>query len=420
LRQVLKLPAFRRLFAAYTLNELALSIGSLTLAVLVYRRTGSAYGAAAFFLSSQFVPALFAPALVTRFDRRPVRIVLPELYGLEALAFVALGALASSFSLAPVLLLAFLDGVLALTARALARTAAVTVTAPVGLLREGNAFSNTAFSICFMVGPAIGGAIVAAGGTVAALYVNSGLFVVMALMLGTASGLPGAVRDQIGGSGRLRAALRHAARAPGIRTLLGLQSVALLFFTISIPVEVVFAQHSLHAGAGGYGGLLTAWGAGAIAGSAIYARWRALSPRALISIGAGALGLGFLVMATAPSLAPALIGAAAAGCGNGIEAVAARTSLQEIVEEQWMARIMSLNESMFQAVPGVGIILGGLLAGVANARVALAVAGWGALLVTAAAWALLAPSGPLGPSPPPPPDHESPNPDAEPASVGRP
>ena len=145
----------------------------------------------------------------------------------------------------------------------------------------------------------------------------------------------------------------------------------------------------------------------AIAGSAIYARWRALSPRALISIGAGALGLGFLVMATAPSLAPALIGAAAAGCGNGIEAVAARTSLQEIVEEQWMARIMSLNESMFQAVPGVGIILGGLLAGLANARVALAVAGWGALLVTAAAWALLAPSGPLGPSPPPPPDHES-------------
>ena len=125
-------------------------------------------------------------------------------------------------------------------------------------------------------------------------------------------------------------------------------------------------------------------------------------------------------MATAPSLAPALIGAAAAGCGNGIEAVAARTSLQEIVEEQWMARIMSLNESMFQAVPGVGIILGGLLAGLANARVALAVAGWGALLVTAAAWALLAPSGPLGPSPPPPPDHESPNPDAEPASVGRP
>ena len=53
---VLKLPAYRRLLAAYTLNELAWSVGSLALAVLVYRRTGSAIGAMGFFLCSQFVP----------------------------------------------------------------------------------------------------------------------------------------------------------------------------------------------------------------------------------------------------------------------------------------------------------------------------------------------------------------------------
>jgi len=418
-RQVLKLPAYRRLLAAYALNELALSIGSLTLAVLVYRRTGSAYGAAAFFLSSQFVPALFSPAVVARVDRLPVRLVLPGLYGLEAVAYVALAALASAFSLPAVLAIAVLDGVIALTARALARTATVAVTAPIGLLREGNAISNAAFSICFMAGPAIGGAIVAAGGTVTALLANSGVFVAIALLLATAPGLPGGARDLSGASGRLRAALRHAARQPSIRTLLGLQALALLFFTISIPVEVVFAGRSLHAGAGGYGALLASWGAGAVAGSAVYARWRALSPRALISLGAGALGVGFLVMATAPSLTPALIGSAIAGCGNGVEAVAARTALQERVEQQWMARIMSLNESMFQAVPGAGIVLGGVLAGVTTPRVALAVAAGGALLVTGAAWLLLAPSGPVGESPPPPPAAAAETPDAEPTPVGR-
>ena len=91
--------------------------------------------------------------------------MLPVLYGLEALAYGALAALASNFSLAPLLVLAVLDGVLALTARALARAATVAVTSPAGLLREGNALTNTAFSVCFMVGPAIGALIASQGGT---------------------------------------------------------------------------------------------------------------------------------------------------------------------------------------------------------------------------------------------------------------
>jgi MFS family permease len=118
----------------------------------------------------------------------------------------------------------------------------------------------------------------------------------------------------------------------------------------------------------------------------------------------------------------ALIGSSLAGCGNGVEAVASRTALQEHVEQEWMARIMSLNESMFQAVPGAGIVVGGVLAGLTTPRVALAVAAGGALLVTVAAWMLLAPSGPVGeppPAPSPPPDAEAESPDTEPAPVGR-
>ena len=403
MRQVLKLPAYRRLLAAYTLNELALSIGSLALALLVYRRTGSAYGAAGFFLSSQFVPALISPAIVARLDRKSVRLVLSVLYVLEALAYVALAVLVSHFSLVLVLVLAIVDGSLALTARSLARTATVEVTAPVGLLREGNAISNGAFSICFMAGPAIGAVIVAIGGTAAALLSNTGLFVLIALLLATASGLPGGVEASTPSAGRLRAALAHAAHAPAIRILLGLQAVALLFFTVSIPVEVVLAQRTFHSGAGGYGALLATWGAGAVAGSALYARWRALSARMLISGSALALAAGFLVMASAPSLAVACVGSAIAGCGNGVEAVAARTALQEHVEAEWMAMMMSLNESMFQAFPGGGIILGGVLAALTTPRVALIVAGGGALVVTVAAWLLLAPGGPVRePERPPP------------------
>jgi hypothetical protein len=52
---------------------------------------------------------------------------------------------------------------------------------------------------------------------------------------------------------------------------------------------------------------------------------------------------------------------------------------------------MSLNDSIFESVPGVGILLGGAIAALASARAAFAVAGAGSLLITAAAWLVLSP-----------------------------
>jgi predicted MFS family arabinose efflux permease len=388
-RAVLRLPTYRRLLAAYTLNELAWSIGSLTLAVLVYRRTGSAVGAMGYFLSAQFIPALIAPPVVARLDQRPVRRVLPTLYALEAVAFLLLGWMASRFLLAPVLGLTIVDGVLALSARPLVRATTVGVTAPVGLLREANALTNASFSLCYFAGPAISAAVVVVGGTMAALYVNSALFALIAMTIATARGLPDGTRRPVPAAGRLRAAIALARERPGIRTMLGFQIMAVLTFTIAIPVEVVFAQRSLHSGAGGYGALLTAWGGGAVVGSLVYARWRRVPNRTLIALGAMSLGIGMLVMAVAPSLAVAIPGAALAGVANGLEAVAVKTALQEQVEQRWMALIMSLSESIFQAVPGGGILIGGAIAATAGPRAALAVAGCGALIISAVAWTVL-------------------------------
>ncbi len=390
-KRVLGFPAFRRLAVAYTLNELAWSVGTLALAVLVYRRTGSALGSTAFFLTSQFFPALMSPLVVARLDQRAPRGVLPVLYAIEGLLFLALAWVAGRFALVPVLVLAMLDGIVAVAARALARAAAVAVLTPAGLLREGNALTNAAFSLCLMAGPALGGAVVVAGGTSAALVINSGLFAAIALNLATAGGLPGAVPERAPVAGRLRAAIAYVKQDRVVRGVLSIQATALVFFTLTVPVEVVFAQHSLHAGAGGYGALLSAWGCGAVAGSIFFARWRALPIRVLISISAAALGAGFTVMAAAPSLAVALVGSALGGTGNGIESVATRTAVQEQTSPRWMALVMSLQESIAAAMPGVGFVLGGLIAALASPRAALAVAGAGSLAVTVAAWRVLRP-----------------------------
>jgi MFS family permease len=376
---VLRLPAFRRLLAAYVFNELAWSVGTLALAVLVYRRTGSAIGSSAFFLCAQFLPALLSPAMVARLDRVAARRVLPALYGLEAVLFGALAYMTHHFTLAAVLVLALADGVVASTARSLAMATRTEILRSDDLLHEGNAVANVGFSVAFMAGPVLGGIVVVAGGTIAALLINSGLFAAMALLL-TVTRLPGAKTDPGSVRSRLRAGLGHARSDRVISRLMLMQCVGLVCFTVTIPVEVVYAQRTLHAGPGGYGALLGVWGGGAVFGSAVYALLRRRSAGTLIGGSALALGIGFATMAAAPSLFVALIGAALAGAGNSVEWVAARTAVQERTPDRWMAMVMSLTDSMSQLAPGAGILLGGLITAVSTSRAAFAVAAAGSLM----------------------------------------
>ncbi|MFZ0378491.1 MAG: MFS transporter [Solirubrobacteraceae bacterium] len=390
MKPVLRIPAYRRLVAAYTLNELAFMVSSVALTLLIYGRTGSAFGATAFFLCSQFVPALLSPMLVARLDQLPPRPTLPALYWLETAIFIVLAALSGHrFMLVPVLALTLLNGVIAFAARSLGRAATVTVTSAKGLLREGNALANAGFSMAFLIGPGIGGAVVAAGGTSEALLGIAVLFGVIGLTLATAHDLPQPSPARAPARGRVRAAVAYVRERPTLRALMLVQASGILFFTISVPVEVVFVRHSLGASPAAYGALVSAWGAGAMAGAAIYARYNRLPSRSLMALGAGSLGLGFLVMSAAPTLAVAIVGGALAGVGNGVESVAGRTAVQELTETSWMALMMSLQESLFQSVPGAGILIGGTITALGSPRTALAVAGVGSLAVTAAIWVVL-------------------------------
>jgi predicted MFS family arabinose efflux permease len=390
MREVLKLPAFRRLLVSAILNELALAIAAVALALLVYGRTGSAIGATAFFLCAEFAPAFGSPLLVTRLDQRSARQVLASLYLSEAIVYLGLALFVRHLAVAAVLLLVLINGSVAVAARVLARTAWTTVTTASGLVRDANAVVNAVASVCFLVGPALGGALVTLGGTRLALFVDSGALAVCLVTVATAAGLPPAVSERAPVAGRLRAAVAYARGQVVIRRLLTLQALAMLFFTMSIPVEVVLVERTLHSGAGGYGLLLSVWGGGAIVGSAVYARWRKLASRRLITLGTCLLGLGFVPMAAAPNLSVAMAGAAVAGLGNGIQIVAARTVLQETTPARWMALILTVNESMFQAVPGLGITLGGAIAAVAGPRAALAAGAAGTLAIALVMWSRLA------------------------------
>ena len=345
--------------------------------------TGSALATAGLFVAGKFIPAFVAPGLTAWLDRSSPRIVLPALYAVEAVAFAALAVVAATeFSLAPVLLLAFVDGTLALAARALSRAAVAGVLRPHGALREGNAVLNVLFAATSAVGPALAGLVVAASSAAAALGIDAGSFALVALLLlGTTHARAEEPDRGEPWLARVRSGLGYVAEHRMIRTLVTAQVLAFIFFFLVIPIEVVYAKRTLGAGDVGFGALLASWGAGMVVGSALFARLRRRSTAVLVGTSTLLVGAGYLGMAAAPGIVLACLASALGGVGNGVQWVAVLTAVQEAVEHSFQARVVGLLESVGAAAPGVGYLLGGVLTSVWSPRVAYLVAGLGVVAV---------------------------------------
>ena len=373
--------AFRRLAASYAVNELGDWMGIVALSVLVFDRTGSALATALLFIGTGFLPAVVAPLLVTRVEQPPPRFVLPVLYGGEAAAFGALALLANDFSLSLVVVLAAVDGALALAARALTRAVTAALLAPSDELRAGNALLNVAFTGGAALGPAIAGLVVASFGVQSALLLDAISFYAVAWILLTAGPLPQADPEPGQLRERVRAGLAYIREQTTLRRVLLAQGAAFVFFSAVIPVEVIYAKETLGAGDSGYGLMLASWGAGMVLGSVFFAVLRRASLPYLLFFSTVAIGFAYLGLAAAPTLAVACATSVVGGAGNGVQWVAAVSAVQELTAEEMQARVMAVLESIGAAMPGVGFALGGLVAALATPRTTFLIAGVGVLAI---------------------------------------
>jgi predicted MFS family arabinose efflux permease len=385
---------FGRLLGSYTLNELGDSVGLVALAVLVFDRTEAVAPTAAFFLAAKFLPALIAPALTAHLDRYALRRALPAIYVLEAAAFAGLAYFAAGdrFVLAAVLALGLADGMLAITGRGLTRGAVAAVLQPKGLIGAGNALMNLGFALSAVFGAALGGLLIAEIGVSAALLVDAASFLVIAAVLGATSNLP-AVHVEVHQRwlDRFRDGLAYARRSTHVRILLIGQSLALICFTLVVPIEVIYAKESLGTTSAGFGILLAAWGAGILLGSLLFLWLKNRSGFGLLLISSAAVGLAYLGMASAQTLLVACLMSVVGGAGNGVQWVSAMTALQESTPPEYQARVSGLMESIGAAMPGVGFLIGGVIVELSSPRTAYTVAGIGVIVLVVAA-ALLKPA----------------------------
>ena len=386
----LRKPQFRRLAASYAVNELGDWMGIVALSVLVFDRTGSALATAALFLGTRFLPALIAPILVAKVEQPPPRFALPMIYCGEAAAFGALALLAGDdFFLIGVVALATVDGALALTGRALTRAVVAALLEPSGELRAGNAVLNVAFTGSAALGPGIAGLIVAGFGVQTALLLDAASFYAIAWILFRAGPLPHAEPDPGLVRDRVRAGLAYIRERPTLRRLLVAQGAAFVFFAAVIPIEVIYAKQTLDAGDSGYGLLLASWGVGMVLGSIVFASVRRTPLPILLFFSTLAVGAGYLGLAAAPTLALACAASVLGGAGNGVQWVSAISAVQELTVVGMQARVMSVLESVGAAMPGVGYLLGGLIASGGDPRAAFLVAGIGVFAIVAFAVPLM-------------------------------
>lgn len=392
----LQLDRLRRIIGAYTVNRLGTWIGTVALMLAVFDHTHSAVAVAALLLAGQALPAFVVPAVVARVEASARRRELSGLYIFEAIATAALAVLLWHFWLPAVLLLAALDGTAALAASALLRAEVARAArgqaeaqpvntrrpsesvedAAQAAERKANAALNVAFSVTFVLGPVIGGGVVAAAGAPAALFIDVGSFLICgALLLDLHPHV-----EEAGGTSvraRLLTAWRHINDSSALRGVLLAEAVALVFFESAAPIEVTYAKATLRVGDRGFGLLLTTWGLGAVLGSLVFARSLRRPLGAMLSAGALAMGLAYVGFAAAPSLALACIAALVGGIGNGVELPSLNSLVQRLTPQPLHGRLMGAVESLNSICVAIGLPLGGALVALSSPRAAFVVVGLG-------------------------------------------
>jgi MFS family permease len=379
-RSALAFPPLRRIIVAYTANRLGSWIGLVALSLAVYNHTHSTLAVAGLLLAWQALPAFLVPAVVARVEASARRHELSGLYFFEALATAAIAVLLSHFWLPALLLLAVLDGTAALAASSLLRAEVARVGREQDA-QEGegraNAALNIAFSLAFVAGPVLGGVMTAAIGAPTALFVDVASFAVCgALLLDLHPHVEEAAGESV--RARLAAAWRHINEVPSLRALLATEFVALMFIQSSGPIEVSYAKATLHGGDSGYGLLVTAWGAGAVLASLIFARIGRRALGATLSVGVFALGAAYVGFAAAPSLALACVASFVGGMGNGVDWPSLVSLVQRLSPPQLHGRLMGAIESLASLSLAFALPLGGVLVALSSTRIAFLILGVGA------------------------------------------
>jgi MFS family permease len=365
---------FRLLTLSAGLSSLGDELALIALTIKVADLFDSGWAVAALLLCGVVPLVIFAPAAGVIVDNFETRRSLAIATALQA--GLAVG-LAFTNELPMILMLSFLLG----TASAVENPSIYTLVPRVvgeDHATEGNAYLEAARYTGMIAGPVLAGSLAAGVGTRAALLVDAGTFVVIAV----AAALMRVRRAVVEETRAEEAAARKGFRViRGDRVLVVAFAVigaVILFAAMDNVAEIFFATDTLGAGDWGYGVLASAWLVGMVGGATLIGR-RLQDDRLLWSMAGAAVLNGAAVFAAAAlanfPLAVALF--VVGGLANGVETVAMRSLIVHRVADRFRGRAFAsygalVNGMQIGATAAAGAIVAGL-----GGRVALLIGGAG-------------------------------------------
>jgi MFS family permease len=248
-------------------------------------------------------------------------------------------------------------------------------------LRTAVSLNSTMVNLARVVGPAIGGLLIATTGVGVCFLINAASFIVVVWTLLRLDRSAITRSTPVArGKGQLREGLRYVARTPELGIPLLMMALAGVFafeFQVTLPV---LAKQALDQGSEGFGLMTAAMGVGAVGGGLLVAARGKTGLRPL-TIAAGAFGVVLLLAAMAPTLPLALGALVLVGWGSVTFMAIGNTTLQLAAAPEMRGRVMSLWFVAFQGSTPIGGPLLGWAMGWAGARVGLGVGGVACLVV---------------------------------------
>ncbi len=256
------------------------------------------------------------------------------------------------------------------------------------------ALNSSLFNLARIVGPGLGGIIIAVSGVTMLFLLNALSFI--AVLAGLAMidvrqlhAQPTKLTE-MGTRPRtlqsLREGLTYVWRTPSVRLVIlvvGLVSLFGINFNVVLPL---FATDVLHSGAVGFGFLSSALGFGALA-SALWLAWGNTGPnmRRLL-MGALVFCVLLAVFAVSPIYPLSLALIAIVGFSQIAFTALANTTLQTVAPDHLRGRVMSVYMLFFAGSVPLGNLLVGWLSGLVGASIGLLICAMLSLIVAGAAW----------------------------------
>lgn len=351
--------------------------------LLIYDLTGSAFmvGACNFslFLAS-LVLAPVAGSAADRIDRRRVLLAVSILGA--AITWVLAGITAAGVVTAWSLLLSMMVLGVAIAFMAPAMFALVPSLVGEDRLDQAMGLVSASMNIGRTLGPLLAAWLIETAGYSTSFAVNASSFGVFAGVLVLIRPRQRTTVEPEGDRPRLREAFATVRQSPSGPALFGAVAVSSVASDPIYTLAPVLSVDVLDAGQRGAGLLVGAYGLGAALTAAVVLP--RLTRARVVARGLTGVGVGIVLVAVAPSLEVALVGAALAGAGSLLALTRATTLIQAGMPEGQLGRVMALWSVCFVGTRPPAALVDGLLAEVASARVATA--SFGVLALATAAW----------------------------------